>query len=63
MRKDDPDSIEKWLERHNDWKTKLVVLAIILLAAIGLVTILNIISPCEPKNGCDPNETSYNQYE
>ena len=49
---DDKDSFQRWLERPSDWKTRITVFVIIILAGIGFVAVMNFISPCRERDGC-----------
>jgi hypothetical protein len=51
MSENDPDSFEKWSARQ-DWKTRITVLIVILLALIGAAFLLERLLPCKVSEGC-----------
>ena len=56
MTGNNPDSFMKWLGRRSDWKTKVIVLVVFLLAGIGFVTIMNCIWTCKASEHCYSTE-------
>lgn len=51
-----PDSFDDWLERHRDWKTRAIVLVVIIFAGIGMVVTMNYIWPCKISERCYPTD-------